>query len=71
MKFNILITTNKLGAGNSISKITKIIIHTKSFMTHKQKDEIIAYLSERIYPPYLKASIPLAMASLSPLTSNL
>jgi len=71
MKFNIPITTHKLGARNSTSKITKVIIHTKALRIHKQKDEIIDYLSERIYPPYLKAPQSLAMASLSPLTCNL
>jgi len=43
MKINIPITTRKLGARNSTSKITKVIIHTKALMTHKQIDEIIAY----------------------------
>jgi len=43
MKFNIPIITHQLGARNATLKITKIIIHTKAFMAHKQKDEIIAY----------------------------
>jgi len=43
MKFNIPIITHKLRAQNSSLKIKKVIIHTKSLITQKQKDEIVTY----------------------------